>query len=51
LRDFNLVVPGDCVAANEKKDSLRTLKHIEKILKADINPSDEIDFDKLKKDK
>jgi nicotinamidase-related amidase len=49
LRDFNLIIPSDCVAANEKKDSERTLKYLEKILKADIRPSDKINFNKLKR--
>jgi nicotinamidase-related amidase len=51
LRDFNLIVPSDCVAANEKKDNERTLKYLEKIVKADVRSSDKINFSKLKKGK
>lgn len=50
MRDFDLFVPGDCVAANEKKENEDTLKYIEKYLKADIRPSIEIDFAELVKE-
>jgi nicotinamidase-related amidase len=49
MRDFNLIVPSDCVAANNKKDSKITLEYLKKILKADTTSSDKIDFNKLKK--
>lgn len=49
MRDYNLVIPRDCVAAIEKKDNDQALKHIERVLKADIAASTEIDFDRLKK--
>lgn len=49
MRDFNLVIPRDCVAAVEKKDSDDALKHIKRVLKADIIASAKIDFDRLKK--
>jgi nicotinamidase-related amidase len=48
MRDFNLLVPSDCVAANEEDEHRDTLKYIEKYLKADTRPSTEIDFGKLK---
>ena len=51
MRDFNLIVPSDCVAANDEKDNKYTLKYLKKILKADTQPSDKIDFNKLKKAK
>lgn len=47
MRDFNLIVPGDCVAASDSETNERTLKYIEKTLKADIRPSTEIDLKKL----
>lgn len=49
MRDFNLIVPSDCVAANDKKDNKHTLDYLKKILKADTSLSDKIDFNKLKK--
>jgi nicotinamidase-related amidase len=48
MRDFKLIIPGDCVAANEASENEDTLKYIEKYLKADIRSSSEIDFEKLK---
>ncbi len=44
LRDYRIVVPGDCVAANEKKASENTLKFLERVLKADTRPSTKINF-------
>ncbi len=49
MRDFNLIIPSDCVAAKDKKDNKYTLNYLEKILKADTKPSDKINFNKLKK--
>ncbi|MDQ3321322.1 MAG: cysteine hydrolase [Acidobacteriota bacterium] len=49
MRDFNLVVPRDCVAANDTHESERTLEYIERLLKADTNASTEIDLEKLTK--
>jgi nicotinamidase-related amidase len=49
MRDFNLVIPRDCVAAVDKKENEHALKHLKKVLKADISPSSKIDFDKLRK--
>lgn len=49
MRDYNLIVPRDCVAAVEKTENQHALKHIKKVLKADTRPSNTIDFEKLKK--
>jgi nicotinamidase-related amidase len=49
MRDFHLAVPRDCVAANEKEQNDLTLEFLEKILKADTSPSDEINFKELEK--
>jgi nicotinamidase-related amidase len=48
MRDFNLIVPRDCVAANETEQSDLTLEFLEKVLKADTRASDEIEFTELK---
>ena len=48
MRDFNLFVPHDCVAARGDKENEHTLKYLEKILKADTRPSNEIDLEKLR---
>ena len=47
MRDFKLLIPSDCVAANEEKTSEETLKYLERILKADTRPSSEINLGKL----
>lgn len=48
MRDFHLFIPRDCVAANDQKESEKTLRYMEKILDADTRPSDEVDFSKTK---
>jgi nicotinamidase-related amidase len=49
MRDFNLVVPGDCVASVEMDENQHALEYIERVLKADIRFSTEIDFEELRK--
>jgi len=49
MRDFNLVIPRDCVASVDKKENEHALKHLKRVLKADTSPSSKIDFDKLKR--
>jgi len=49
MRDFNLVIPSDCVASNTKEENEHALKLMEHVLKADTTPSDQIDFEKLKR--
>jgi nicotinamidase-related amidase len=39
LRDFHLVVPGDCVAAIEPRHTAQALDHMRRVLKADVTPS------------
>lgn len=48
MRDYNLYVPTDCVAANTAKETDRALDQMKRLLKADIRPSDEIDFTRLR---
>lgn len=49
MRDFHLVVPGDCVAANSKQANDYALQQMQDILKADVRSSRQIDFNKLQK--
>lgn len=51
VRNYNIVVPGNCGASVEKKENGHALKYIERVLKADVRPSSEINFSKLKKGK
>jgi nicotinamidase-related amidase len=44
MRDFNLIVPRDCVASNTEEENAYALGQMNKILKADIRPSAEISF-------
>ena len=48
MRDFNLVIPADCVASNDPRENEHTLRKMRSLMDADIGPSAEIDFDKLK---
>lgn len=48
LRDFRLIVPEDCVASNTDEENRVALEQMRKVLKAEVCPADQIDFDKLK---
>jgi len=47
MRDFNLFVPEDCVASVESEENEHALEYINRVLKADIRPSQEINFRQL----
>jgi nicotinamidase-related amidase len=49
MRDFNLVVPSDCVASNEPDENRHALEQMRKVLKADTTPSPELDLEALKR--
>ena len=49
MRDFNLVIPADCVASNDPRENEYTLRKMEGLMDADIRPSTEIDFEALKR--
>jgi nicotinamidase-related amidase len=44
MRDFHLVVPGDCVASNDAEDNRHALKQMKTVLKADIRLSRDLDL-------
>jgi nicotinamidase-related amidase len=44
MRDFHLVIPSDCVASNTEEENQYALDQMAKVLKADVRPSTEIDF-------
>ena len=48
MRDFNLVIPSDCVASNDPRENEYTLGKMRTLMDADISPSTELDFEKLK---
>jgi nicotinamidase-related amidase len=49
MRDFNLLIPEDCVASSDPAENEHALEHMRRVLKADTRPSTEINFDELKR--
>ena len=49
LREFKLFVPSDCVISNDAKQNREALKLMERVLKADIRPSKDLNLSALKK--
>jgi nicotinamidase-related amidase len=47
MRDYRLIVPSDCVAANTKEDNQYALRQMGDVLKANTRPSTELDLAKL----
>ena len=50
MRDFNLVIPSDCVASNTAEENEHALKLMKQVLKADTTPSTELDLEELKRE-
>ena len=50
MRDFDLVVPADCVASNTEAENRHALEQMASVLKADVRPSGEIDLEALMRD-
>jgi nicotinamidase-related amidase len=48
MRDFKLFVPADCSVSISAEDNENAFKQMEKVLKADIRPAQELDLEKLK---
>jgi nicotinamidase-related amidase len=44
MREFRLAIPSDCVASNTEEENEAALAQMAKVLKADIGPSDRVDF-------
>jgi nicotinamidase-related amidase len=49
MRDYRLLVPGDCSASEAEGDNRHALEHMAKACKADTRPSPGIDFARLSK--
>jgi nicotinamidase-related amidase len=49
MRDFNLVIPADCVASNDPEENEHTLRKMKTLMDADIRPAAEVDFEGLKR--
>src|SRR6267142_985843 len=44
MRDFNIVVPSDCVASIRAEENEYALRQMQQVLKADTKPSSELDL-------
>ncbi len=44
MRDYEIIVPSDCVAANTEELNLQALEQMQIVLKADVGKSEEIEF-------
>ena len=49
MRDYHLVVPADCVASNTAEENTHALRQMERVLKADLTPSERLDLEELKR--
>lgn len=47
MRDFKLFIPSDCVVSNTEEENRYALQQMEKVLKANIRPSAELNLDEL----
>jgi nicotinamidase-related amidase len=47
MRDYQLIIPGDCIASESPRDNEYVLEQMAKILRADTRPSTEIDLKAL----
>ena len=47
MRGYQIIVLQDCVASVENKENARALTYIERVLKAEILGSGELNFSKL----
>jgi nicotinamidase-related amidase len=50
MRDFHLVIPSDCVASEDPRENDHALKQMQRVLKADIRPSSELDLEQFKQE-
>jgi nicotinamidase-related amidase len=48
MRDFKLFLPADCSVSISPEDNEHAFKQMEKVLKADIRPAQELNLEKLK---
>ena len=49
MRDFNLVIPSDCIASEDPRDNEYTLRKMAGLMDADTRPSPEVDFRELQR--
>jgi nicotinamidase-related amidase len=46
MRGFDVIVPQDCVASEREEDNDHALRHMARILKADVVRSEAVSFEK-----
>jgi nicotinamidase-related amidase len=51
MRDYEIIVPSDCVASSNPEDNRQALEIMRKVLKADTRPSVELDLRGLLREK
>lgn len=44
MRDYKLIIPADCIASVNQEDNDSALQQMQKVLKADIRASDQVEF-------
>lgn len=47
MRDYNIIVPSDCIASNTPEDNAYAIQQMRDILKTDITPSTNLDLDEI----
>lgn len=47
MRDFNVIVPADCIASNTREINDQAIEQIRRICKADVRPHHELDLCRL----
>jgi nicotinamidase-related amidase len=50
MRGFHVVVPRDCVASESAADHDHALRHMARVLKADVERSESLDLDRLRRE-
>jgi nicotinamidase-related amidase len=46
MRDYELIIPADCTASINQQDNDSALQQMQKVLKADIRASDQVEFER-----
>lgn len=49
VRDFQLIVPSDCVASIDPEENQHALRQMQRVLKADVRPTAELNPEHLKR--
>ncbi|HXI23288.1 MAG TPA: isochorismatase family cysteine hydrolase [Pyrinomonadaceae bacterium] len=44
IRDFQLILPGDCIVSEDMNENAMLLKYMQRVLEADIRPSNELNL-------